>query len=142
MSELPLTGGCLCGGVRFAIDEPLVSAGYCHCTRCQRRAGVAAAISARVVPGSFRITEGEELLKAWYPPDGGNAKVFCTSCGSGIVAHDPERPELLGVRLGTIDGDPGIRPGYHQHIASAAIWEPLPDDGLPRFDGQSASPPR
>jgi hypothetical protein len=142
MSELPLTGGCLCGAVRYEIAEPLMSAGYCHCTRCQRRAGVGAAISGRVVPGSFRITAGEDLLRPWFPPDGGNAKVFCTSCGSGVFAHDPVHPERLGVRLGTIDGDPGLRPTYHQHVASAAIWEPLPDDGLPRFEGSAPSPPR
>ncbi len=40
----PLTGGCLCGGVRYEVSAPLVSAGYCHCTRCQRRTGTAAAV--------------------------------------------------------------------------------------------------
>ena len=35
------------------------------------------------------------------------------------------------MRLGAIDGDPGIRPQYHQFTASAAVWDPLPEDGLP-----------
>ena len=48
MPDLPLTGGCLCGGVRFEVVEPLVSASYCHCTRCQRRTGTAAAVSGRI----------------------------------------------------------------------------------------------
>jgi hypothetical protein len=39
----------------------------------------------------------------------------------------------MGVRLGTVDGDPGIRPQWHQFTAYAAVWEPLPDDGLPRY---------
>ena len=68
----PLTGGCLCGGVRFEIDEPLVSAGYCHCTRCQRRTGTAAAASARIAPGSLRLLSGQELVRA-YDPGGGAA---------------------------------------------------------------------
>ena len=37
------------------------------------------------------------------------------------------------VRLGAVDGDPGIRPEWHQFVSSAPDWEPLPDDGLPRF---------
>ena len=37
-----------------------------------------------------------------------------------------------GVRLGAIDGDPGIRPQWHQYVAYAALWEEIPDDGLPR----------
>jgi len=48
-----LTGGCMCGGVRFEVDEPLVSASYCHCTRCQRRTGTAASASARIAPGCW-----------------------------------------------------------------------------------------
>jgi len=70
VADLPLTGGCLCGGVRYEISAPLVGASYCHCTRCQRRTGSAAACSARIAPGSLRVTSGEELIKSWDPPDG------------------------------------------------------------------------
>ena len=126
-----LTGGCMCGKVRYEISEPLVSAGYCHCTRCQRRTGTAASASARVAPGSLRVVQGEELLKAWRPPDG-FAKVFCSECGSHMWSEDPQDPEIRAVRLGSFDGDPGIRPGDHQFTAYAAVWEPIPDDGLPR----------
>ena len=35
---------------------------------------------------------------------------------------------------GTFDRDPGLRPQYRQFVAYAALWEPLPDDGLPRYD--------
>jgi len=38
------------------------------------------------------------------------------------------------VRLGAIDGDPRIRPSARQFVADAAPWEPIPDDGLPRFE--------
>jgi len=133
--ELPLTGGCLCGGVRFEVTEPLVSAGYCHCTRCQRRTGTAASASARVEPGSLRILQGEELVQDYRPPDG-FVKVFCSACGGALWSRDPEDPQVISVRLGTIDGDPGIRPSYRAFVAYAAAWEPLPDDGLARFPEQ------
>ena len=132
MADLPLTGGCMCGGVRFEVSEPLVSAGYCHCTRCQRRTGTAAAISGRVAPGSFRITKGAELLASFDPPDG-FAKVFCSACGSALYGRSPDDPDVISVRLGAVDGDPGIRPSYHQFVAYAAKWQEIPDDGLPRF---------
>ncbi len=38
------------------------------------------------------------------------------------------------VRLGAIDGDPGIRPEWHAWVSSAPDWEAIPDDGLPRFE--------
>ncbi len=132
MSELPLTGACLCGGVRFEVTEPPVSAGYCHCTRCQRRTGSAAAVSARLAPGSLRITAGEELVRSFEPPDG-FAKDFCSACGGALWSRDPQDPNVIGVRLGTFDRDPGVRPSYRQFVAYAAPWEPIPDDGLPRY---------
>jgi hypothetical protein len=133
--ELPLTGGCMCGGVRFEVTEPLVSAGYCHCTRCQRRTGTAASISGRIAPGSLRITSGEQLLQSFDPPDG-FSKIFCSACGSALWSRSPEDPDVISVRLGAFDADPGIRPSYHQYVAYAAPWEPIPEDGLPRFPEQ------
>ena len=132
MSELPLTGGCLCGAVRFEVTEPLVSSGYCHCTRCQRRTGTAASPGARIAPGSLRVLAGEEHIRAYEPPDG-FAKVFCTACGSSLWSRSQEDPEVFSIRLGAFDDDPGIRPTYRQFVAYAAPWEPIPDDGLERF---------
>src|SRR5215212_1060077 len=116
-----LTGGCLCGGVRYEITEPLVSASYCHCTRCQRRTGTAAGASARTAPGSFRIVQGEDLLKAWTPDDEGWSKVSCSNCGGALYSQDPADPETIGVRMGTFDSDPGIRPQYRHQTATAAV---------------------
>jgi hypothetical protein len=132
MSDLPLTGGCLCGGVRFEVTEPPVVAGYCHCRRCQRRTGTAASASARIAPGSLAIVSGEELVKAYEPPDG-FVKLFCSACGSALWSRHPEDVDIISVRLGAFDEDPGIRPSYRQYVSYAASWEPIPDDGLERF---------
>ena len=55
----------MCGGVRFELTAPPESAGYCHCTRCQRRTGTAASAQARLASGSFRLLEGEELIREY-----------------------------------------------------------------------------
>ncbi len=127
----PLTGGCNCGAVRFEISEPLVGAGYCHCRRCQRRSGTAASANAQVVPGSFHVTQGEDRLRAWRPEDGFE-KWFCGECGSSMFSRHPTKPDIVGVRLGVFDDDPGVRPSRRQFVAYAAPWEPILDD-LPRF---------
>jgi hypothetical protein len=139
VTDLPLTGGCLCGGVRYEISEPLGTASYCHCTRCQRRSGTAASAQARAAPGSFRIVAGEELVRCWEPGGGGFAKCFCSACGGALWSRSPVDPQVVSVRLGTFDRDPGVRPEYRQYVAYAAAWEPIPDDGLPRHD--EARPP-
>ncbi len=129
----------MCGGVRFEISAPLVTSVYCHCTRCQRRTGTAAAASARIAPGSLSVLSGEELVRYWNPP-AGFSKAFCSACGSALWSRSQEDPEIIGVRLGAFDDDPGIRPSAHTFVAYAAVWEPLPDDGLPRYpEGRPAA---
>jgi len=129
----PITGRCLCGRVRFEVSEPLLEAEYCHCKRCQRRTGTTASASALTAPGTFRVTEGEELLGAFKPDDGWH-DYFCRECGGHLYGQSHEDPRLICVPMGAIDGDPGVRPAFHQFVAYAAPWDPLPDDGLPRFD--------
>jgi hypothetical protein len=128
----PLTGGCNCGAVRYKVTAPLLGASYCHCTRCQRRTGTASSSSAWPAAGSFRIIPGQEGLRAWTPPDGWE-KWFCGHCGSAMFSRNPQNLQQIGIRMGTFDDDPGIRPQYRQFVASAAPWEPIPDDGLPRY---------
>jgi hypothetical protein len=72
-------------------------------------------------------------VTCWDPGGGGFAKCFCSRCGSALFSRNAETGEDLAVRLGTVDGDPGIRPQHHQFTDYAAVWEPLRDDGLPRF---------
>ena len=132
MPALPMTGGCNCGAVRYEVTAELLGASYCHCRRCQRRSGAAASPSAHAAVDSFRVVSGEELLGAYRPEDG-FAKVFCSECGSALWSESPTDPEIKGVRFGAFDGDPGIRPGHRQYVAYAAPWEPITDDGLPRY---------
>ncbi len=129
---MALTGSCMCGAVRFEVTAPFTTAGYCHCTRCQHRTGVPWALSAMVGEDAFAIVEGAELVRTFRPPNG-FAKSFCGECGGQLYAGPGNG--VVAVRLGAVDGDPGVRPRWHQWVASAPAWEPLPDDGLPRFDG-------
>ncbi len=133
MSEEILTGGCMCGAVRFEMTPPLGLALYCHCTRCQRRTGTAASVQVRVDGERLRMTEGEDRLRA-FAPERGFEKLFCGECGSSLFSRNPRDAGEMSIRLGAFDGDPGVRPSWRQFVAYAAPWEPIPDDGLPRFD--------
>jgi len=134
VSEPSTTGGCLCGAVRFALTEPAPAAGYCHCTRCQRRTGGGSSAQARIDGGTFRLLQGEEHIGVWRHPDGGFEKCFCRECGAHLFSRNPENPAQMSIRMGAFDGDPGVRPSWHTFVAYAAAWEPVPDDGLARYD--------
>jgi hypothetical protein len=131
----PLTGSCLCGGVRFEISAPFLRASHCHCSRCRKHSGTFGLTQGRVSAKAFRLVAGQELLRV-HRPEGGMAKVFCSACGSSLFGGTwPDGPEV-SVRLGALDGDPGIRPQFHTHVDSRAPWDELPDDGLPRFPAE------
>jgi hypothetical protein len=132
MAEPSTTGGCACGAVRFELTEPATAAGYCHCTRCQKRTGSAASAQARIDGRTFRLLEGEEHVGVWHP-EGGFEKCFCRECGSHLFSRNPDDPSQMSIRMAAFDGDPGVRPSWRTFVAYAAPWEPIPDDGLERF---------
>ena len=80
------------------------------------------------------MTAGEDRIRAWRP-DGGWEKHFCGDCGSALFSRDPDDHDLVGVRMGGFDTDPGVRPEHRQFTDSAVVWEPIPDDGLERHPG-------
>lgn len=128
-----MTGECMCGKVTFEIDKPLIGAALCYCGRCQRRTGTGVSATALTQPGSFRITGGKELVAGYEPGDGGFNKFFCRECSGQLFTSHPDNPDILAVRMGALNEDPGIRPAAHQFTAYAAPWFPVPDDDLPRF---------
>ena len=136
--ENPLQGSCLCGGVRFEITAPFVWASHCHCSRCRKHSGAFGLTQGRVLREGFRLIQGEELITVYRPPGEGRVKAFCKVCGSSLFGNEWPEGDQIGVRLGSLDGDPGIRPSFHTFVESRAPWDGLPDDGLERFP-ESAS---
>jgi hypothetical protein len=83
---------------------------------------------------------GEELIRVFRPEEGGAVKAFCSVCGSSLFGGSwPDGPEI-SIRLGALDGDPGIRPEYHSFTESRAAWDVLPADGLSRSLGRAPTP--
>jgi hypothetical protein len=134
-----IRGSCLCGGVRFEIEPPFRRANHCHCSRCRNHSGTFGLTQARVPRSRFRLLSGADLVRT-FRPDGGKAKAFCSQCGSSLFGGDWPDGDEVSVRLGALDDDPEIRPQYHSFVGSRAVWDELPDDGLPRYDGAAPGP--
>jgi len=129
-SETAITGGCLCGRVRYQITGPLLGADHCHCSMCRRQHGAAFATYADFAPGAFSWIAGEELVKVYETP-AGSGWCFCSQCGSSLAGTEQGR--ITSVTLGTVEGDPGIRPQSHIFAGSGAQWHEIGDD-LPQFE--------
>jgi len=127
-----LRGSCLCGGLCYEITGPLRGALNCHCSMCRKAHGAAFRSRAAVARSDFRWVTGDALL-AGYRSSPGTTRTFCRVCGSNLISIFDDAPEVLGLALGTLDDDPGVRPGCHVFVASKAPWHDI-TDSLPRYD--------
>ena len=129
-TNLAIKGGCLCGRVLYEISEPLVHADHCHCSMCRRQHGAAFSTYADVDSGAFRWTSGEDHITV-YETTAGGGWCFCSECGSSLAGT--EKGRITSVTLGTVEGDPGIKPDSHIFVGSKALWHEITDD-LPQFE--------
>lgn len=127
------TGGCLCGKVRFEIKGPIKDIVYCHCSQCRKVQGSAFATNGVVKADEFAIVSGEEALRAYqYGP--GKVKYFCSACASPMFSRNAALPDVVRIRLGTLEGEVAERPWCHIFVGSKANWYEISDD-LPQYDG-------
>jgi hypothetical protein len=80
----------------------------------------------------FRLVSGSELVHVYAPKGGGAVKAFCSVCGSSLFGGTWPAGDEITIRLGSVDGDPGIRPQFHTFVASKAPWDEILD-GLPQY---------
>ena len=127
---MAIQGSCLCGAVRYEISGSFDIAGHCHCSLCRKSHGAAFASHAHVDPEQFRWTAGVEQVQKYESSPGGE-RCFCQRCGSMLAVTEARK--VSWVTLGTVDGDPGIRPSGHVFVGSKAPWYEITDT-LPQFE--------
>ena len=129
-TKVAIKGRCLCGRVRYEITGPLFNADHCHCSMCRRQHGAAFSTYAELNPGDFKWISGEDHVKV-YETLAGAGWCFCSECGSSLAGT--EKGRITTVTLGTVEGDPGIKPESHIFVGSKAQWHEINDD-LPQFE--------
>jgi hypothetical protein len=94
---------------------------------CRKAQGAAFRSRASVRSADFRFISGEHLL-TFYASSPGTCRGFCRVCGSPILSKFDADPSVLGVPLGALDDNPGVRPQLHVYVASKASWFTITDD--------------
>jgi hypothetical protein len=121
-------GSCLCGAVAYAFEREGLAARHCHCSRCRKARGAAHASNLFFPLAGLRFTRGEDRLASYKVPEALRfAQVFCRTCGSPMPCAQPARG-IAVVPMGSLDGDPGVRPARHIFAASKAPWYEIADD--------------
>ncbi|GLQ56839.1 GFA family protein [Devosia nitrariae] len=129
-----LTGGCLCGGVRYRYEGEVRDANYCHCEDCRRISGSAFGVSVPVDAAGFEIVRGEP--KGYTKSgDSGRAvtRFFCPECGSPLFTVPPLHPEVRFLKAGSLDDPSAVRPARQSWTRSRVSWASI-DPELPSFE--------
>jgi len=130
-----VSGGCLCGAVRYEVEGEAEFAVLCYCRDCQRTSGtghvpVLGARRSRVrIRGStrhygVRAESGQMAVRH-----------FCPVCGSLLFGKSvEERDEVMSIYVGTLDDPSAFRPTAAICTRSRALWD-TPVAGLREFHG-------
>ena len=125
------SGSCLCGAVRFEVQEPLPPIQLCHCTDCRKAQGTAFAANVPVSTASLIWLSGQDHLRA-YESSPGKERVFCPTCGSPIFSRRPDTPGVVRLRAGILNAPTDLTLGFHFYTADKADWWEIEGD-LPRY---------
>ena len=123
-----LTGGCLCGAIRYRVEGSPKRVSNCYCGMCQRANGAAFATGAAFEPDKLMITKGEPKA---YASSEEFTRLFCPDCGSPIGYRYTDG-EAAGIWVPTLDEPEALPPIRHIWTSSKLSWVHT-DDGLPTF---------
>lgn len=130
LAENLITGGCLCGAIRYEINAPAVSTGYCHCRICQKFTGSAMSTWTAFPKTSVRFLGDEPRYFAATPIA---ERGFCPNCGASLTFRliQPKPAAFQVVFTSSLDEPGAHAPAAHSGIESQMPWLDILDD-LPR----------
>ena len=132
-----LKGSCLCNGIQYEVRSALGDIMQCHCQKCRKANGTAFATNAAISTEDFVLLTGEALLGE-FESTPGVFRVFCKQCASPLYSRRPSQPDMLRLRIGTLDTPIEGRPSTHIFVGSKAEWEEITDD-VPQYNERPVS---
>ena len=127
---MKVTGGCQCGAIRYeAVVDPATSS-ICHCNDCQKLSGSAWRAIVRTRAEDFRLTGEPRVYIKTAESGNKRGQAFCPDCGSSLYAFTPPDPEVISLRIGSVDQRADLPPHRQIWCESALHWA-LDISGLP-----------
>ena len=131
-----MTGGCLCGAVRYQAMLDLSSAYYCHCRDCQIGSGSAFHVAVFAEKPGFQHVDGAVSVYA-KKADSGNTieRIFCTQCGTPLWWTGEGFADVVILSVSSLDNPEAVSPKRELWTDSAVSWCRI-RDGLEQFRGR------
>ena len=143
-----LSGGCLCGSIRYTILQQPILAYTCNCRFCQKDTGTAYRSALAILNENVELISKDFSVYTYKSVEHGRElyKNFCPDCGTTISLKTERFPERQVIMIGTLDDPSQIELSTHMFAEEAFDWVEFPKDHVvyPRHrindDGTTASP--
>jgi hypothetical protein len=143
-----LSGGCLCGSIRYTILQQPILAYTCNCRFCQKDTGTAYRSALAILNENVELIGKDFSVYTYKSVEHGRElyKNFCPDCGTTISLKTERFPERQVIMIGTLDDPSQIELSTHMFAEEAFDWVEFPKDHVvyPRHrihdDGTTASP--
>lgn len=146
-SSLPLsgpskrmTGGCLCGDVRFEVEAPVQKPHTCSCRICQRHTGALTLAWVEFAKDDVEWNGPGGMPTLWRSSEF-SSRAFCPACGSSLGAVDDEPVVALLVGAFDVPKDKALIPTYHSYRSSAPRWWCVQVKGIADGTTKASVPP-
>jgi hypothetical protein len=129
---MTMTGGCLCGAVRYEVSAAPIYGALCYCEDCRRLTSSHSSLT--FVPKKALQVTGA-LSEFSRTSDAGNVvtRYFCPTCGAGIYSEGTMRGVAI-LKAGTLDDASSFHPEAAVFTSRAPHWD-KPAEGLKHFPG-------
>jgi hypothetical protein len=127
-----MTGGCMCGAVRYQLASKPFDCGWCHCRTCQLFGGAPAMPFATIPTNHWEWTRGADKVRGFQSSSFGQRE-FCTECGTPLRVRVDHQPDTVDFPVVTLDEPAAVPPEFHIFWSSKIAWFE-PGDELPRHE--------
>lgn len=121
-----VSGGCLCGAIRYTVNQPVQNMIACHCSHCRKASGGGASYNLPLAASAVTFTQGKTKVYTDTPASGSPLyRHFCPDCGSAIYSQRSAMPGMLVLKAGTLDDTTHMKLVMNIWTQSAQPWSPL-----------------
>ena len=122
-----LSGSCMCGAISYTIEGPIPDFGSCHCQTCQKASGSAFGTNLGIPRTQLSLSDPQGFLKG-YESSPDKIRSFCSHCGTPIYAHLKSTPDLVRIRMGTLETPVSKGVKAHTFVSEKASWHEIGGD--------------
>jgi hypothetical protein len=128
----PITGGCLCGALRYEAQGEPTYAGFCFCADCRKVSGGGSIGFMGFSANAVRFSGATRQFRS-KAVRGTSTRNFCPTCGGLVFGGVVGESDSHTIYAGSLDEPSRFRPTMAIFNRDRPAWAPLPP-GLTVFE--------